>query len=160
MMIDRSLLQVPTAMCVVRSPLFSGRVEVLCLEDPVCDLIIGNVAGVQPIELCPTHREYGLQSKEGMPEKGCDYLVPYETIIPQFISCESPSLVEKVERNHEEGSVDQSRDTVKSVVQGCAVETRASAMKPRIVKPLVVQELWWKNLLREVLRMIKGRIAL
>ena len=41
-------------------------------------------------------------------------------------------------RNHEEGSVDQSRDTVKSVVQGCAVETRASAMKPRIVKPLVV----------------------
>ena len=73
-----------------------------------------------------------------MPEKGCDYLVPDETIIPQFISCESHSLVEKVERTHEEGSVDQSRDTVKSVVQGCAVETRASAMKPRIVKPLVV----------------------
>ena len=48
MMIDRSLLQVPTAMCIVRSPLFSGRVEVSCLEDPVCDLIIGNVAGVHP----------------------------------------------------------------------------------------------------------------
>ena len=110
-----------------------------------------------------------------MPEKGCDSQVPDETIIPQFISCESPSLVEKVERNHEEesidkgrytknviiipqfisfesaslvkkvernreeGSVDKSRDTDdKSVVQGCAVETRASAMKPRIVKPLVV----------------------
>ena len=49
MMIDISLLHVPTAMCIVRSPLFSGRVEVLCLADPVCDLIIGNVAGVHTI---------------------------------------------------------------------------------------------------------------
>ena len=64
MMIDRSLLQVPTAMCIVRSPLLSGRVDVLCIEDPVCDLIIGNVAGVHPIELCPTNRECGLQSKK------------------------------------------------------------------------------------------------
>ena len=45
---------------------------------------------------------------------------------------------DNIDRNHEERSVEKSRDTVKSVVQGCAVETRASAMKPRIAKPLVV----------------------
>ena len=78
-------------------------------------------SGRPPIELCPTHREYGLQSKKGMHEKECDYLVNDETIIPQFISCESPSLGDNVDRNHEERSAEKSRDTVKSVVQGCAV---------------------------------------
>ena len=55
MMVDKSLIQVPTAICVVNCPVFSGRVEVLCLDDHVCDVIIGNVPGVLPIELCPSH---------------------------------------------------------------------------------------------------------
>ena len=45
MMVDKSLIQVPTAICIVNCPVFSGRVEALCLEDPVCDVIIGNVPG-------------------------------------------------------------------------------------------------------------------
>ena len=45
MMVDKSLIQVPTAICIVNCPVFSGRVEALYLEDPVCDVIIGNVPG-------------------------------------------------------------------------------------------------------------------
>ena len=45
MMVDKSLIQVPTAICIVNCPVFSGRVEALCLEDPVCDVIIGNAPG-------------------------------------------------------------------------------------------------------------------
>ena len=56
MMVDKSLLQVPTAICMVNCPALSGRVEALCLDDPVCDVIIGNITGALPIELCPSHK--------------------------------------------------------------------------------------------------------
>ena len=56
MMVDKSLIQVPTAICMVNCPVFSGRVEALCLDDPVCDVIIGNITGALPIELCPSHK--------------------------------------------------------------------------------------------------------
>ena len=45
-MIDRTMLRVPTAMCHIRSPMYTGVAEVLCLENPICDLIVGNVDGV------------------------------------------------------------------------------------------------------------------
>ena len=54
----------------VISHLFSGMVEVLCLKDPVCDLNIGNIVVVRPIDRCPSHRESELQSEKGMSEKG------------------------------------------------------------------------------------------
>ena len=40
----------------VNYPVYSGRVEALCLDDPVCDVIIGNIPGTLPIELCPSHK--------------------------------------------------------------------------------------------------------
>ena len=57
MMIDRSGIQAPTAICMVNCPVYSGRVEALCLDDPVCDVIIGNIPGALPVELCPCHRD-------------------------------------------------------------------------------------------------------
>ena len=45
-MIDRTMLRVPTAMCHIRSQIYTGIAEVLCLENPICDLIVGNVDGV------------------------------------------------------------------------------------------------------------------
>ena len=57
MMVDRSLIQVPTAIYMVNCPVYSGRVEALCLDDPVCDVIIGNIPGALPIELCPSHKD-------------------------------------------------------------------------------------------------------
>ena len=49
-LIDNSKLIVPTARCFVKSPFFTGLTEVICIEHPVCDLIIGNVDGVHPYE--------------------------------------------------------------------------------------------------------------
>ena len=46
-MIDNSVLHVPTAICHIRTPFFSGEVEVLCLQNPVCDLILGNIENIQ-----------------------------------------------------------------------------------------------------------------
>ena len=46
-MIDNSVLHVLTAICHIRTPFFSGTVEVLCLQNPVCDLILGNIENIQ-----------------------------------------------------------------------------------------------------------------
>ena len=46
-MIDNSVLHVPTAICHIRTPFFSGEVEVLCLQNPVCNLILGNIENIQ-----------------------------------------------------------------------------------------------------------------
>ena len=34
------------ARCKVITPVFSGEVEALCLASPICDVIIGNIPGV------------------------------------------------------------------------------------------------------------------
>ena len=52
-LIDNSILQVPTAMCNIQSPFFTGRVEVLCIDQPVCDLIIGNINGIGVFKAFP-----------------------------------------------------------------------------------------------------------
>ena len=49
-LIDNSKIRVPTAMCFVKSPFFTGLTEVICIEQPVCELIIGNVEGVHPFQ--------------------------------------------------------------------------------------------------------------
>ena len=49
--IDRTLLRVPTAKVFVDTPLFTGTVLALCIVDPICDLIIGNIDGVHEPEV-------------------------------------------------------------------------------------------------------------
>ena len=51
-LINRIVIKVPVAMCFVRTPMLTGFVEVLCLEDPICELIIGNVLGIQDDRAC------------------------------------------------------------------------------------------------------------
>ena len=57
MMVDIFLIQSPTAIFMVNCPVYSGKVYALCLDDPVCDVIIGNILGALPIELCPSHKD-------------------------------------------------------------------------------------------------------
>ena len=45
MLIDRSAISVPVARCKAITPVFSGEVEALCLANPICDVIIGNIPG-------------------------------------------------------------------------------------------------------------------
>ena len=42
-MIDNSVLHVPTAVCSIQTPFFCGEVEVLCLQNLGCDLILRNI---------------------------------------------------------------------------------------------------------------------
>ena len=46
MLLDRTIIKVPVAHCHVNTPWYSGSTDVLCIDDPVYDLIIGNVEGV------------------------------------------------------------------------------------------------------------------
>ena len=55
MLVDQSLTEVPTACCFVKTPIFSGEVEALCLSTPMYDLVIGNIEGLHPP--CPIDRE-------------------------------------------------------------------------------------------------------
>ena len=38
----------PVAWIQIDTPVFVGQVHALCLPNPICDLIIGNIAGVHP----------------------------------------------------------------------------------------------------------------
>ena len=54
----------------VNYPVYSGRVEALCLDDPVCDVIIGNIPGALPIELRPSHKDCEPQAAKCIFVKG------------------------------------------------------------------------------------------
>ena len=47
-MINRSAITVPITRCKIVSPIFSGEVEVSCITNFICDVIIQNVPGVHP----------------------------------------------------------------------------------------------------------------
>ena len=47
MTVDRTIKQAPVAKVEVDTPFYVGTVEALCLQDPLFDLIIGNVPGAR-----------------------------------------------------------------------------------------------------------------
>jgi len=49
-MLDGTLRQAETAIIRLRSPIYSGELECLCVASPICDVIIGNVPGVKDVE--------------------------------------------------------------------------------------------------------------
>jgi len=51
MLIDGIVKRYPTAMVELDTPYFIGKIKVLCMDNPVQDIIIGNIpgaSGVQP----------------------------------------------------------------------------------------------------------------
>ena len=58
--IDNTVLHVPVAICVINTPFLSGQIEALCVVNPVCDLIIGNVEGVH--ECIDTSPQFPVES--------------------------------------------------------------------------------------------------
>ncbi|XP_042148654.1 uncharacterized protein LOC121837179 [Ixodes scapularis] len=46
-LLDRSVLMLPEAWVVVDTPYFKGRLRAKCMDDPIYDLILGNVDGVR-----------------------------------------------------------------------------------------------------------------
>ena len=47
-MVTSRLEEYPVAWIQVDTPVFSGYLQALCLPDPICDLVIGNIPGVHP----------------------------------------------------------------------------------------------------------------
>ena len=46
-MVDNSIVYAPMAYINVKSPFFTGRTKCMCLDNPVYDLIIGNIPGAR-----------------------------------------------------------------------------------------------------------------
>ena len=56
-LMDRSIIEVPVAKVRVDTPVFGGEVYALCVQNPVCEVIIGNIPGVHPNILGTTTNE-------------------------------------------------------------------------------------------------------
>ena len=56
-LMDRSVIEVPVAKVRVDTPVFCGEVYALCVQNPVCEVIIGNIPGVHPNILGTTTNE-------------------------------------------------------------------------------------------------------
>ena len=124
-MIDNTVLHVPVALCVINTPFLSGQVEVLCVVNPVCDLIIGNVEGVH--EFIDTSPQLPVESS---------------TLKIAYVPVEKPdaqSIEESTTRagdlmDSSQVSADNGRPAV-----GCVMATRAqTARTPKPLKPLRV----------------------
>ena len=51
MLIDGTIKRFPTAIVDLDTPYLSGKVQVLCMDEPVHDVIIGNVPGAKDPQL-------------------------------------------------------------------------------------------------------------
>ena len=58
-LMNRSVLEVPVALISIDTPVYTGEVLALCMHDPICDLVIGNIPGV--------HRE--IMGTSGLPRE-------------------------------------------------------------------------------------------
>ena len=56
-LMDRSVIDGPVAKVRVDTPVFCGEVYALCIQNPICDLIIGNITGAQQVSLEATTTE-------------------------------------------------------------------------------------------------------
>jgi len=52
MLIDGALKRFPTAIEKIDTPYYKGMVKVLCMENPVQEVIVGNVSGAKGVEAC------------------------------------------------------------------------------------------------------------
>ena len=62
MLLDRTTITVPVAHCQVNTPWCSGQTDVLCIDDPVYDLIIGTTEGVHSV--CDMEQVYHFEEED------------------------------------------------------------------------------------------------
>ena len=125
-MIDGTAKRYPTALVEVQTPYFTGTTEVVCMENPLYDLIIGNVSGVHEgtdveVQICYTGEDQKITA-ENFEETG------YENSSNE-IECEYIQDCEHEECN-----------TETEVKETQAVVTRAQAQKEHKVTLLKVSE--------------------
>ena len=138
MMIDKSVIQVPIAVCELTSSLYSGAVEVICLEDIACDVILGNIEGDRPFEGYSTPMLCYRSVVQSLVEEVCTVSDEKYDVIVHGLN-ETVHLTGSVLVDPHEVVVVE-RPVLETTVLGCAVETRASSKK-RVTHPLVVTEI-------------------
>ena len=133
MMVDSSMLEVPTAVCFIDSPVFTGEVEVRCLDNPAYDLIIGNIIEARAMK---AQLPFSDQVMQADGEVGHD---PTATT-PTEVSNERYHVHQgKDDYTHVDTCETKEIDMVEYVKLVCAVETRAKIKaKAKIMKPLIV----------------------
>jgi len=52
MLIDGVVKRFPTAIVKIDTPYYKGTVKPLCMENPVQELVVGNVSGAKEVEAC------------------------------------------------------------------------------------------------------------
>jgi len=52
MLIDGVVKRFPTAFVKINTPYYKGTVKALCMDNPVQELIVGNVSGSTGVEAC------------------------------------------------------------------------------------------------------------
>jgi hypothetical protein len=128
LLVDGSEIPTPVAMVEVSTPYYSGRVEALCMEKPIFDLIIGNIPGVDDshmntgkpvgqvaevkIEVAQGVQTRAQKAKEGKP----------------FVGLKVPDPIVEVDSTHfkVEQENDTSLDVVREAIRKGYVRTLAS----------------------------------
>jgi len=52
MLVDGVVKRFPTAIVKINTPYYKGILKALCMENPVQELIVGNVSGAKGVEAC------------------------------------------------------------------------------------------------------------
>ena len=63
-LMNRSVIVAPVARIFIDTPVFTGEVLSLCIRDPICDLVVGNIPGVHP-DIMGTARPTGRRTIVG-----------------------------------------------------------------------------------------------
>jgi len=133
MLIDGVVKRFPTAIVKIDTPYYKGTVKALCMENPVQELIVGNVSGAKGVEAC-----YEAEMTEQSEVIYNRHEVENETQ-PKQVPVESgENEIESVVSNKESRGVEQTATTDEEN-RCAAAQTRAMKVKERKPqKPLKV----------------------
>ena len=137
MLIDGVVKRFPPAFVRINTPYYKGTVKALCMENPVQELIVGNVPGAVGVEAC-----YEVEVVEQREMIGDKHKIEYETQLKQMPveneEGEKMSEIESVVNTKESCKMEQNV-TAEEENHCAAVQTRAMKIKEgKPQKPLKV----------------------
>ena len=128
MSITSRMEEFPVAWIQIDTPVFVGYVQALCLPNPMCDLIIGNIPGVHP-EILGSSGRYTVQGKDSVLKTATSYESDVDTRTDPDVNedCEIRKSVQKLPIKEEKE------------VMGGAVQTREGRIREtHPLKPLLI----------------------
>nr|XP_054759498.1 uncharacterized protein LOC129265535 [Lytechinus pictus] len=128
MLIDQTVRSVPIAMVEVRSPVFTGMVNALCMTNPLYEVITGNIPGTRKPE-----KAHDRQPVEVVGDTGGDTDDPQDDVTLDINEIDSNSATHDEENTQALSELDESTRTTTAA----GVETRGMRLrKDKPWKPL------------------------